>query len=116
MQARHVPPLRPGDDALPDRRPGRNDLRRDRRAARELRGAGPFLIARILIWSLDDSLASLDELRPQLPDLPDGDLWISNDVQERIGLLSFGDELPDLGRCRALIGKEPDVAEEFDVE
>jgi hypothetical protein len=70
----------------------------------------------VLIWSLDDSLASLDELRPQLPELPPGDYWISNGVQERIGLLTFGPELPDLGEIPRLIGKEPDVAEEFDVE
>jgi hypothetical protein len=30
--------------------------------------------------------------------------------------VSFGDELPDLGEIPELIGKEPDVAEEFDVE
>lgn len=30
--------------------------------------------------------------------------------------MSFGDELPDLGEVPALIGKEPEVAEEFDVE
>jgi hypothetical protein len=70
----------------------------------------------VLIWSLDDSLASLDELRPQLPELPPGDYWISNGAQERIGLLTFGAELPDLGEIPRLIGKEPDVAEEFDVE
>jgi hypothetical protein len=70
----------------------------------------------VLIWSLDDSLASLEELRPQLPELPRGDYWISNEAQERIGLLTFGDELPDLGDIPRLIGKDPDVAEEFDVE
>jgi hypothetical protein len=37
-------------------------------------------------------------------------------VQERIGLVTFGDELPELGDIPRLIGKEPDVAEEFDVE
>jgi hypothetical protein len=34
---------------------------------------------------------------------------------ERLGLISFGDELPDLGPIPALIGDEPVVAEEFDV-
>jgi hypothetical protein len=37
-------------------------------------------------------------------------------VQERIGVIAFGDELPDLGEIPRLIGKEPDVAEEFDLE
>ncbi|HEV7133478.1 MAG TPA: hypothetical protein VGN27_07100 [Gaiellaceae bacterium] len=61
-------------------------------------------------------MTSLDEVRAQLPDLPDGDRWITNDVQERLGLISFGEELPDLGELPRLIGKEPDVVEEFDVE
>jgi hypothetical protein len=74
------------------------------------------VIARILIWGLYDSKTSLEEIREYLPELPDGDRWISNDVSERLGLISFGDELPDLGEVPRLIGKEPDVAEEFDVE
>jgi len=61
-------------------------------------------------------LTSLDELRHNLPELPDGDSWISNASLERLGLIAFGDELPDLGEVPRLIGKEPDVAEEFDVE
>jgi len=74
------------------------------------------VIARILIWNLYDSKTSLDEIRVHLPELPDGDRWISNESQERLGLVVFGDEPPDLGEIPALIGKEPDVAEEFDVE
>ena len=74
------------------------------------------MIARILIWSLYDSKTTLDELREHLPELPEGDRWISNDAQERFGLIAFGDELPDLTEVRRLIGKDPEVAEEFDVE
>jgi hypothetical protein len=37
-------------------------------------------------------------------------------VHERLGLIAFGDELPDLGEIPTLLGAEPDVAEEFDVE
>ena len=74
------------------------------------------MIARILMWNLYDSMTTLDEVRAHLPDLPDGDRWISNEVQERLGLIAFGDELPDLGDLIALIGKEPDLAEEFDLE
>ena len=73
-------------------------------------------VARILIWNLFDSKTTLDELRVHLPELPDGDRWISNEVHERLGLIAFGDELPDLGEIPELIGKEPEVAEEFDVE
>ncbi len=74
------------------------------------------MIARILIWGLHDSMTTIDEVRAHLPELPDGDSWISNGVTERLGLITFGDDLPDLGDLPALIGKEPDVAEEFDVE
>ncbi len=74
------------------------------------------MIAHILIWNLYDSMTSLDELRVHLPELPDGDRWISNESQERLGLVTFGDELPDLGEVPRLIGKEPEVSEEFDVE
>jgi hypothetical protein len=72
-------------------------------------------VARILIWNLADSKTSVAELREQLPPLDDGDYWIANDVQERFGLVSTSDEPPDLAGVRELIGKEPDVAEEFDV-
>ena len=72
------------------------------------------MIARILLWSLSDSKTTLDELRTQLPDLDDDDVWIANEAQERFGLIVFG-ELPDLSRVVELIGGEPDVAEEFDV-
>lgn len=61
-------------------------------------------------------MTSLDEVRAHLPEVPDGDRWITNDVQERLGLISFGDELPDLRDLSRLIGKDPDVAEEFEVE
>jgi hypothetical protein len=61
-------------------------------------------------------MTTLDELRQHLPELPDGDRWISNEVSERFGLVSFADELPDLTEVHRLIGKEPEVAEEFDVE
>ena len=74
------------------------------------------MIARILIWSLHDSKTTLEELRAHLPELPEGDRWISNEPQERLGLITFGEALPDLGDVPRLIGKEPEVAEEFDVE
>ena len=74
------------------------------------------MIARILIWNLYDSKTNLDELRDRLPLLPDGDQWISNESRERLGLITFGDDLPDLGEIPRLIGKDPEIAEEFDVE
>lgn len=74
------------------------------------------MIARILIWNLVDSKTTLEELREQLPELPAGDAWISNAAQDRFGLISFADELPDLQRIQGLLGEEPVIAEEFDVE
>jgi hypothetical protein len=72
-------------------------------------------MVRILIWNLFDSKTTLDELREQLPELREGDAWITNDAQERFGLISFGDQPPDLQRVQELIGSDPQVAEEFDV-
>jgi hypothetical protein len=74
------------------------------------------VIARILIWNLFDSKTTLDELREHLPGLPERDFWIANEAHDRFGLISFGDQLPDLGEVPELIGEEPAVAEEFDVE
>ena len=72
-------------------------------------------VARILIWNLADSKTTLAELRDRLPPPDEGDYWIANDVAERFGLVSTNDELPDLTVVRELIGKEPDIAEEYDV-
>jgi hypothetical protein len=74
------------------------------------------VVARILIWNLFDSKTTLEEVREHLPLLPEGDLWIANEALDRFGLISFGDELPDIGEVQELIGDEPAIAEEFDVE
>ncbi len=74
------------------------------------------MIVRIVLWSLADSKTTLAELREHLPPLGDGDVWISDESTERFGLISISGELPDLARVRDLIGKEPDIGEEFDVE
>ena len=74
------------------------------------------MIARILIWNVFDSKTTIEELREHLPTLPDGDYWIVNEALDRFGVIAFGEELPDLGGVPELIGDEPAVAEEFDVE
>jgi hypothetical protein len=74
------------------------------------------VIARILIWNLFDSKTTLEELREHLPTLAEGDVWIANEAQDRFGLISFGEGLPDIGEVLELIGEEPAIAEEFDVE
>jgi hypothetical protein len=75
------------------------------------------VIVRIFLWSLADSKTTLDELRQRLPELESGDAWISNEASERFGLITFSGEEPrGLSRVRELIGRDPDVGEEFDVE
>jgi hypothetical protein len=73
------------------------------------------VIARILIWDPFDSKTTLEEVRANVPALPEGDMWIANEAQDRFGIISFADELPDLGSVRDLIGEDAQVAEEFDV-
>jgi hypothetical protein len=74
------------------------------------------VIARVLLWSLFDSKTTIDELRTHLPPLDAPSAWLWNEASERFGLLAFGDELPEgVQRVRELIGREPEVGEEFDV-
>jgi len=47
--------------------------------------------------------------------LPEGDVWIANEAQDRFGVISYRDQLPDLGAVPELIGEKPAIAEEFDV-
>ena len=75
------------------------------------------MTVQIFLWNLADSKTTLDELRDQLPELESGDAWISNEASERFGLITFSDEPPSgLSRVRDLIGRDPDLGEEFDVE
>jgi hypothetical protein len=72
---------------------------------------------RIFLWNLSNSKTTLEELREQLPRLESGDAWISNEASERFGLITFSSDVPyGLSRVRELIGRDPDVGEEFDVE
>jgi hypothetical protein len=71
---------------------------------------------RLLLWNLADSKTTLDELRAKLPDLPDGDHWISDAVGERFGLISFSEADQPVAEARELIGKNPEIGEEFEVE
>jgi hypothetical protein len=75
------------------------------------------VIVRIFLWNLANSKTTLDELREQLPGLESGDTWISNEAGERFGLITFSRDVPsEVSRVRELIGRDPDVGEEFDVE
>jgi hypothetical protein len=71
---------------------------------------------RLLLWNLADSMTTLDELRAKLPDLAEDDHWISDPASERFGLISFSGSLEEIGRIRELIGKDPEIGEEFELE
>jgi hypothetical protein len=89
------------------------------------------VLVRLVLWSLADSKTTIEELRRYLrdesvdafEDVPGlrFKAWISDEATERWGAVYVWEsreaaqqELPS--RARELIGKEPDVGEEFDVE
>jgi hypothetical protein len=80
------------------------------------------VIVRILLWRLDERsppvetlCEALDDLEPLVPP----SMVLVNEGAERIGalVLSEEDEAPpgQLDELRALVGREPDLYEEFDV-
>jgi hypothetical protein len=73
------------------------------------------MIVRLVIWNLADSNTTLDELRAKVPDLPESDHWISDAAGERFGLISFSDDDLPLSHARDLIGKDPEIGEEFEI-
>jgi hypothetical protein len=70
---------------------------------------------RLLLWNVADSKTTLEELRAKLPELPEGDHWISDEVTERFGLVSFSGSSSGLDAVRDLIGKDPEIGEEFEL-
>ena len=74
------------------------------------------MTVRLLLWSLADSKSTLDELRAKLPELPEGDHWISDPAGERFGLITYHDADDASRQARDLIGRDPDVGDEFDIE
>ena len=89
------------------------------------------MLVRFVLWSLADSKTTIDELRRYLRDEAVEDFarvpglrfmtWISDAATERWGAFYVWEsadaarrELP--GRARELIGRDPDIAEDFDVE
>jgi hypothetical protein len=89
------------------------------------------VLVRLVLWNLADSKTTIAELRRYLrdesvaafEDVPGlrFKAWISDEVTDRWGAVYVWEsreaaqqELPS--RARELIGKEPDIGEEFDVE
>jgi hypothetical protein len=75
------------------------------------------VIVRLLLWNLADSKTSLEELRTRLEAEPNR-TWISNETTERFGVVELWNDEPGEFpvEVRDLIGKDPEIAEEFDVE
>ncbi|HKY24788.1 MAG TPA: hypothetical protein VJM07_06515 [Gaiella sp.] len=79
------------------------------------------MIVRLVLWRLDETTPSFAELRGRLDDIeplePPGALLV-NEAAERIGTLVVtedDEELPpQLEALRLLVGREPDLYEEFD--
>ncbi len=89
------------------------------------------MLVRFVLWNLADSQTNVEELRRYLRDesvdefaLVEGlrfKAWISDVTTERWGAVYVWEsaeaaEQPLPSRARELIGKDPDIAEEFDVE
>jgi len=89
------------------------------------------VLVRLVIWNLADSKTTIEELRRYLrdesvdafEDVPGlrFKAWFSDETTDRWGAVYLWEsaeaaqqELPS--RARELIGKEPDIGEEFDVE
>jgi hypothetical protein len=79
------------------------------------------VIVRILLWRLDERTSSFEALRGQLEELEPlapPSAFLVNEAAERIGALVVADEdepLPgQLEELRAVVGRDPDLYEEFD--
>ena len=89
------------------------------------------MVVRLVLWSLADSLTNVGELRRYLRDesvaqfeVVQGILfkaWVSDETTERWGAIDVwesqeaADQLVP-SRARELIGKDPEIAEIFDLE
>jgi hypothetical protein len=89
------------------------------------------VVVRLVLWSLADSRTTITELRRYLRDESVHAFesvtglrfkaWIADEATERWGAVYVFEsaeaaEQPLPGRARELIGKDPDIAELFDVE
>jgi len=75
------------------------------------------VIVRLLLWNLADAKTTVEELREHVEPDPNR-TWISNGNTERFAVIETWDGEPEAfpDDIRRLIGKDPEIAEEFDVE
>ena len=89
------------------------------------------MVVRIVLWNLADSKTTIEELRRYVRDESADEFadveglrfkaWISDALGERWGAFYLFEsreaaDQPLPGRARELIGKQPDLVEEFDLE
>ena len=89
------------------------------------------MIVRIALWNLADSMTTVEELRRYIGDEAPGEhvsveglrlkLWVGDAGTERWGVVELFEsreaaEQEIATRAEQLIGKPPDVVEEFDLE
>ena len=89
------------------------------------------MLVRFVLWNLADSKTNVEELRRYLRDESVDEFsrveglrfkaWVSDAATERWGAVYVWESAeaarrPLPSRARELIGKDPDIAEEFDVE
>jgi hypothetical protein len=89
------------------------------------------VLVRLVLWNLADSKTTIQELRRYLRDesvdlFAEADglrfkAWISDKVTERWGAVYLWEsraaaDAPFPSRARELIGRDPDLVEEFDLE
>lgn len=79
------------------------------------------MIVRILLWRLDERTPSFEALRDRIEELEPlatPGAFLVNDAAERVGALLVAEEdepaPAQLDELRALIGRDPDLYEEFD--
>ena len=80
------------------------------------------MIVRVVLWRLDERTPSFEELRKRIEELEPltaPSAFLLNEAAERIGALVVAeeDEPPpgQLDELRALVGRDPDLYEDFDV-
>ena len=89
------------------------------------------MLLRLVLWNLADPKTTIEELRRYLRDESVDQFeevpglrfkaWISDEATDRWGAVYLWESRDDAqqelpSRARELIGKEPDIGEEFDVE
>ena len=80
------------------------------------------MIVRILLWRLDERSPAFEALRERIEELEPlaaPGAFLLNEAAERVGALVVDDEdeppPAQLDDLRALIGRDPDLYEEFDI-